>query len=108
MTAGAATTRQSSPVGVHWPIVTFAFLAVIFDGFDTAVLSLGVPTLAADWKLTPAEFTLPLTLTSIGVVLGYLVSGAAAAWVGRRNLVLIGLAVFGVSTLLCAVVLSLQ
>ncbi|MET7331185.1 MFS transporter [Nonomuraea sp. NPDC005650] len=107
MTAGAATAAPSR-AGVHWPVVTFAFLAVIFDGFDTAVLSLSVPTLAADWRVPPAEFTLPLTLTSIGVVLGYLVSGTAAAWLGRRRLLLAGLAVFGVSTLLCAAVLPLQ
>lgn len=94
--------------GVHWPVVTLTFLAVLLDGFDTASLAFVVPTLAAQWGVPAAAFTLPLVLTNIGVVAGYLACGALGARFGRRVLLLTGLGVFAAGTLLTALVLPAQ
>jgi AAHS family 4-hydroxybenzoate transporter-like MFS transporter len=100
-----ATERRS---GIHWPVLVLAFLAVLLDGFDTATLAFVVPTLAVEWGVPAAGFTVPLVLTNVGVVIGYLSCGALGARLGRRPLLIAGVVLFSVSTLLVAVVLPMQ
>ncbi|WP_116050896.1 MFS transporter [Amycolatopsis palatopharyngis] len=104
---GLAATIQE-PARVRWAVVVLAFLAVLLDGFDTATLAVVVPTLANEWGVGASEFTYPLVLTNIGVVVGYLCCGAAGARIGRRRLLLGGVVGFAVFTLLTAVVLPMQ
>jgi AAHS family 4-hydroxybenzoate transporter-like MFS transporter len=85
-----------------------AFLAVLLDGFDTAALAFVVPTLAVEWGTSPAAFTLPLVLTNLGVVVGYLCSGALGARIGRRTLLIAGVVTFAIGTLLVVAVLPLH
>ncbi|MGH3585778.1 MAG: MFS transporter [Pseudonocardia sp.] len=94
--------------GIHWPVVALTFLAVLLDGFDTATLAFVVPTLAQEWGTAPAAFTVPLVLTNVGVVIGYLTCGSLGAWLGRRTLLIAGVALFAVTTLLVAIVLPVQ
>ncbi|GAA5148484.1 aromatic acid/H+ symport family MFS transporter [Pseudonocardia eucalypti] len=90
---------------IHRPVLALAFLAVLLDGFDTATLAFVVPTLAAEWGVSPASFTLPLVLTNLGVVVGYLCCGALGARIGRRAVLVAGVTLFAVTTLLVAAVL---
>lgn len=91
--------RGVPPLGVRKTVVGLGFLAVFADGFDTAILALLVPHLADDWGLRPADFTYPLVLTNIGVVLGYLAAGHLARRIGSKNLLIAGTVVFAVATL---------
>jgi MFS transporter, AAHS family, 4-hydroxybenzoate transporter len=98
----------AQPTGVRWPIVVLAFLAVLLDGFDAAALAIAVPTLAVHWAVPTVAFTVPLVLTNIGVVVGYLCSGWLAARLGRRRLLIGGVALFAVATLAVAATLGLR
>ncbi len=106
-TAGSPTAGSPTgqPTGIHWPVLVLAFLAVLLDGFDTAALAFVVPTLAVEWGTGPAAFTVPLVLTNLGVVVGYLCCGALSARIGRRTLLIAGVTTFAVGTLLVVVVL---
>lgn len=92
----------------RWLVVFLAFCAIFLDGLDTAAFPLTVPSLAKDWGVSPASFTVPLVATNLAVVLGYLVSGRLAASFGQRRIFLIGAAVFTVATPLTAAVFPLQ
>lgn len=87
-------------------VVTLAFLAILLDGFDAATMGLVVPVLSKEWTVAPAAFTPPLVLTNIGVVAGYMASGWVAARTGQRGLLIGGVALFGIGSILSALVLS--
>lgn len=97
-----------SKPGIHWPVVLLCFLAVLLDGFDTAALSFTIPTLSHEWGAAPAAFTLPLVLTNIGVVAGYLAAGYVGARMKARSVVLTGVLIFAGATVLTAVILHLK
>ncbi|MEW2356491.1 MFS transporter [Spirillospora sp. NPDC029432] len=96
------------PRRVLWSVVVLAFLAVLLDGFDAAALAFSVPTLAREWGVERAAFTMPLVLTNLGVVVGYLASGPLGARLGRRRLLIGGVVFFAAGTLLTAATLALQ
>ena len=100
--------QDQGTVGVKKAVIALAFLAVLTDGFDTAILAMLVPHLAPEWGTTPAAFTYPLVLTNIGVVVGYLTCGALSKMIGQKRLLVLGTAVFGVATLLSAATLPLE
>ncbi|WP_409462555.1 MFS transporter [Amycolatopsis sp. GA6-003] len=93
---------------IHWPVVLLCFLAVLLDGFDTAALSFTIPTLSHEWGAAPAAFTLPLVLTNIGVVAGYLAAGYVGARMRARSVVLTGVLIFAGATVLTAAILPLK
>lgn len=76
--------------------VTFAFLAVSLDGFDAASMGASVPVIAQAWGIEPSAFTGALTLTNVGLVIGYFIAGRLGAAIGRKNLLLL-------STLICGI-----
>lgn len=85
--------------------IGLVFLAVLTDGFDTAILALLVPHLAEEWGIKSAEFTYPLVLTNVGVVVGYLCCGSLAKRFGHKRLLTSGVTLFGVATLASAATL---
>ncbi len=62
----------------------------------------GLPTIATDLGATPAEVQLTLTACLVGLALGQLIVGPLSDTVGRRRPLLVGLAVYTVASLLCA------
>lgn len=104
MTASTA----GAPTGIHRPVLLLAFLAVLLDGFDTAALAFVVPTLAVEWGTGPAAFTVPLVLTNLGVVVGYLCCGVLSARFGRRTVLIAGVVTFALGTLLVVAALPTQ
>lgn len=100
--------RGAPPLAVRKAVVGLGFLAVLADGFDTAILALLVPHLADAWGLRPADFTYPLVLTNIGVVLGYLAAGHLARRIGSKNLLIAGTLVFSIATLGSAASVGLE
>jgi AAHS family 4-hydroxybenzoate transporter-like MFS transporter len=74
-------------------------LIVLLDGYDLQAMGLAVPTLARDWQLATASFTYALSASLLGLGLG---SAFIAPWgdrLGRRPLLLGGLAIILVTSL---------
>ena len=63
----------------------------------------GLPAIATDLGATPAEVQLTLTACLVGLALGQLISGPLSDTFGRRRPLLVGLAMYTVASLLCAV-----
>lgn len=90
---------------IRWITIVAGFFAVLVDGFDTASLAATVPALAKEWGLPAAEFTLPLVLTNVGVVLGYMSAGALSARFAQRKVLTAGVAGTAALSLLSAATL---
>ncbi|MBP2643178.1 MAG: pcaK 2 [Firmicutes bacterium] len=70
----------------------------IFDGFDLNVFSLVVPSLMKDWALTPTQIGLLGSYGFVGMILGSIVFGPIAEWIGRRRALLMATIVYCVFT----------
>ena len=74
-------------------------LVVFLDGYDLQAMGLAVPALARQWQVTSAAFTIAQTASILGLGLG---SAFIAPWgdrLGRRPLLLGGLALIMVTSL---------
>lgn len=86
----------------NWPVLILAFIAVVLDGYDTIALGLSVPALREDWGVPASHFTPALSLTSLGVALGYIAVGRLTARFGCRKVILAAVIVFTIGSLLTA------
>ena len=105
------TTQNHSDVErdrIRWLTIAAGFFAVLVDGFDTASLSATVPALAKEWGVPAADFTLPLVLTNVGVVLGYMSAGALSARFAQRKVLVAGVAGTAIFSLSSAATLLTQ
>jgi AAHS family 4-hydroxybenzoate transporter-like MFS transporter len=80
-------------------VVSFAALAIIFDGFDNQLIGFAVPAIARDWGLPRNAFAPILALGLMGMVLGSALAGYFGDRYGRRPALIGCVAVFGISTL---------
>lgn len=67
----------------------------------------GLPELGSDLGVTVPQAQLTVSATLVGLAFGQLVLGSVSDRVGRRRLMIAGIAVFSVATLLCAMAPSL-
>lgn len=84
---------------IQWRIVILAFLAIFFDGLDTTSIGFVVPTLAKEWGMSPASFTPAFVATSLGAVIGYMISGPLTYRLGSRFVILSSVLLFAAGSL---------
>lgn len=102
--------NPSSTVGVtsvRWRVVLLAFLVVFLDGFDAVSLGLSIPTLTREWGVSSAAFAIPLTTTTIGMVIAYTTAGQLCARFGRRKVILWSTVVFAAGSALTGLMTSI-
>jgi AAHS family 4-hydroxybenzoate transporter-like MFS transporter len=83
-------------------------LIQMLDGYDLSAIGLAVPALIKAWGLPPAAFTLAFALSSVGIMVGAMLSGPVADRFGRKPVLLASVALFGVFSLLSAFATSLD
>ncbi|MHA6779706.1 MFS transporter [Pseudonocardia saturnea] len=98
---------ESPPTGSRRGLVVVAicFLTIVFDGYDLIVYGSVVPALLAEpgWGLGPAQIGAIGSYALAGMLVGALGAGAITDRVGRRKIMLVGIAWFSVAMALCAV-----
>ncbi|HTV87838.1 MAG TPA: MFS transporter [Stellaceae bacterium] len=72
------------------------------DGYDVGSIGWSVPSLTHDWHVAPSAFALAFLWSNVGVMAGALVSGPIGDRFGRKPLLLMSLAVFGIASLASA------
>jgi MFS transporter, AAHS family, benzoate transport protein len=90
-------TRKSLPVTV----AVICFLAIVFDGLDSALFGTLLPVLMKDMKLGPAAAGILASIGHIGAVGGAVLFGIAADAIGRKRVLLIGITIFTVFSAAC-------
>ncbi len=72
------------------------------DGYDVNSIGWAVPSLIHSWHLPPPAFTTAFLWSSIGIMVGALSAGPIGDRFGRRPLLIMSLAIFGLASLLSA------
>lgn len=90
-------TRQSLPITV----AVICFLAIVFDGLDSALFGTLLPSIMIDMKMGPAEAGFLASIGHVGAVGGAILFGMAADSMGRKRVMLIGIVLFTVFTAAC-------
>jgi AAHS family 4-hydroxybenzoate transporter-like MFS transporter len=88
------------PVGAFQIRVLLICAAVLFiDGFDTQAIGYVAPALAAEWKLSRAALGPVFSAGLFGLMIGALIFGTLADRIGRKRIIVLSTAAFGVGTL---------
>src|SRR6516165_1545598 len=94
--------------GVQIRVAVLCALIQMLDGYDLSAIGLAVPSLVKAWALQPAAFTQAFVWSSIGIMVGAMLSGPIADRFGRKPVLLVSVAFFGVFSLASAYATSLQ
>jgi AAHS family 4-hydroxybenzoate transporter-like MFS transporter len=82
-----------------WSVLMIA-ATVILDGLDNQMLGLAAPSLLKEWGIGRDALGSVFALGFVGMAIGTLTSGYVGDRFGRRGALIIGVALFGIATLL--------
>jgi len=109
-TASSATERalENQRVGgLQIRVALICGLIQMCDGYDVGSIGWSVPSLTHAWHVAPSAFALAFLWSNIGVMAGALVAGPIGDRLGRKPLLLMSLAMFGLASLASAASSSL-
>ncbi|MEV3962137.1 MFS transporter [Nocardia sp. NPDC050193] len=92
------------------PVLAMCFAGLAFEGYDLVSYGTVLPQLISPdgWDIGPATAGLISTLTVVGMLIGSLVSGALADFIGRRTLTIVSCTWFSAWMAICAVAPTAQ
>ena len=93
--------------GLQIRVAVICGLIQMCDGYDVGSIGWAVPSLTHIWQLAPSAFALAFLWSNIGVMAGALSAGPIGDRLGRKPLLLISVALFGLASLASAVAPSL-
>src|ERR1700692_1054967 len=92
---------DQQPVGGFQIKLLLACAAVLFlDGFDTTSIGFVAPALAKEWGLTKGALGPVFSAGLFGLMIGALIFGPVADRIGRKNIIVLSTAAFGIGTLI--------
>lgn len=90
---------QQTRVAPHLPLVILMALIMLIDGYDVFMLGKIAPAMAADFGEPVTGLTLVFVLQQAGLAIGSFLIGPISDRYGRKTVILVCVAVFGVLTL---------
>jgi AAHS family 4-hydroxybenzoate transporter-like MFS transporter len=99
-------TQRLGPL--QFRVALICTLAQMFDGYDITSIGSAVPSLAAAWHIPGAAFANTFVMSSVGIMLGALVSGPAGDRLGRKPVLIASLVFLAVSSLACVYATSIN
>src|SRR4051812_22231407 len=78
----------------------------MFDGYDINAIGMAAPALRIAWHLPAAAFANTFVMSSVGIMVGALLSGPAGDRVGRKPVLLVSLVFLAASSLGCVLATS--
>jgi MFS transporter, AAHS family, 4-hydroxybenzoate transporter len=88
-------------------VAAICTLIQMCDGYDVGSIGWAVPSLTHAWHVAPSAFALAFLWSNLGVMAGALSSGPIGDRFGRKPLLLISIAIFGLASLASAFATSL-
>jgi AAHS family 4-hydroxybenzoate transporter-like MFS transporter len=89
-------------------VMIICFAIVAFDGFDTQSIAFVAPALRESWSISPALFGPLFGAGLLGTLVGSIVFGSVADRFGRKPMLMLSTALFGIMTLMCATATSIE
>lgn len=94
---------DGAPVSAfQWRVLICCFLVVTLDGFDTASIGFIAPAIRQEWQLDAAHLAPLFGAGLLGLTLGALMFGPLADRFGRKNIMWLSVAFFGLMSILSA------
>lgn len=89
-------------------VITLCAVMVMIDGFDTQVIGMVAPAIAASWHVPPAAFGAVFGIGLFGGLLGALSLGDAGDRFGRKPVLIASILLFAVFSLLTPLASTIQ
>jgi AAHS family 4-hydroxybenzoate transporter-like MFS transporter len=86
----------------QWMILGLCFVIVLLDGFDTAAIGFIAPSLIKEWGVSRPALAPVLSAALFGLAAGALAAGPLADRLGRKNVLVAAVLLFGVGCTLSA------
>lgn len=83
-------------------IVVLCALVVLMDGYDIQTMALAVPSLAEEWRLESAAFSLALSASVLGMLVGTAIVAPVGDRFGRRPVLIWGMTLVGLASIATA------
>ena len=94
---------ENQPFGaLQLRVVLLCALVQAFDGFDLGTIGMAAPSLSKAWGVAPALFTTAFVMSSVGILVGALLSGPLGDRFGRKPLLIISVAFIAIFSVLSA------
>jgi AAHS family 4-hydroxybenzoate transporter-like MFS transporter len=87
---------EKQPFGpLQLRVVLLCALVQAFDGFDLGTIGMAAPSLSKAWGVAPAAFTSAFVMSSVGILVGALLSGPLGDRFGRKPLLIVSVGLIG-------------
>ena len=88
--------------GNQWLLLILCFLIVTTDGMDVAIMGFLAPGITKEWGISKAAFGAVMSAAPIGLAIGALLIGPLSDRFGRKRLLMVAVAWFGLFSVLCS------
>ena len=92
----------------HFQLLGLCAAVVFMDGFDAQAIGYVAPSLSQAWSLAPGALGPVFGAGLFGIMLGALVGGPVADYVGRKRVIIFAALFFGVCTLITVFATDVQ
>lgn len=86
----------------QWVILVLCFLVVAADGYDTAAIGFIAPSLVQQWGITRVALGPVMSAALVGLGIGAVLAGPLADRLGRKTVLVLSVAFFGLWSLAAA------
>src|SRR5438270_8622526 len=86
--------------GYQWLLLILCCLIVTTDGMDVAIMGFLAPGITREWGISKAAFGLVMSAAPVGLAIGALVIGPLSDRFGRKRLLMVAVAWFGICSIL--------
>ncbi len=104
-TETALETQRIGPLQLR--VAAICMLAQTFDGYDLNSIGMAAPALSQAWHMSGPSFANTFVMSSVGIMVGALISGPAGDRAGRKPVLLVSLILLMVSSLACVAVTTI-
>ena len=88
--------------GLPLLVMIFTAIIMVLDGFDIQIIGFAAPAIALEFGITRSDLAPALAASLIGMAIGAFTLGPVGDRIGRRNALLLSVAIFGACTLATA------
>lgn len=90
---------SSDDVKTNWLTLGLCFLATVLEGLDLQSMGVAAADIVAEYNLLSSQMGLIASASSVGLLFGALVGGVLSDRLGRKQVLILSVALFGVCSL---------